>query len=441
MRLLSCLLLCLTALPAAAQAARPLVLRAQRLFDSTSGRVVSPGVVVVRGERIEAVGPGAKVPEDAEVVELGDATLLPGLIDAHVHIDSERSDDYRQDQLDALKKPVAELALEAGEHARRTLHAGFTTVRNLGSGHVIDVGLRNAVRSGMASGPRILASGAALGATGGHCDQHGFREGALGEARGEGVADGPDALRAQVRRTVKYGADVIKACVTGGVLSEGDEVDVPQLTQAEMDALVDEAHSLRKRVAVHAHGATGAKRAIRAGADSIEHGTFLDDEAFKLMSARGTILIPTPLNQRIYDEQIARGAKFHPKVLEKIEVARKARRESLRKALAHGVRIGFGTDAGVIPHGRNAEQLGLMVEYGMKPVDTLRAATSINAELLGLADQVGALTPGRLADVIAVPGDPTRDVRETERVFFVMKGGVVVRRESPRAPVAPASER
>jgi imidazolonepropionase-like amidohydrolase len=313
------LLLALLPVPALADDT-PVVLEAARLFDAKTGKVISPGVLVVRGGKIEAVGPGASRPANARVLQLGDATLLPGLIDAHVHLDNERTDDYRQDQLDALKKPVPQLALEAYEHARRTLLAGFTTVRNLGSAHVIDVGVRDAIRSGTVQGPRILASSAALGATGGHCDTHGFREGVLSEDRLGGVADGPEALRAMVRRTVKYGADVIKACVTGGVLSEGDEVDVPQLTQAEMDALVDEAHALRKKVAVHAHGATGAKRAIRAGADSIEHGTFLDDEAFALMKARGTVLIPTPLNQRIYDEQKARGAKFHPRVWEKLEL-------------------------------------------------------------------------------------------------------------------------
>jgi len=427
------LLLALLPLPALADDT-PVVLEAARLFDARTGKVVSPGVLVVRGGKIEAVGPGASRPANARVLQLGDATLLPGLIDAHVHLDNERTDDYRQDQLDSMKKPVPQLALEAYEHARRTLLAGFTTVRNLGSAHVIDVGVRDAIRSGTVQGPRILASSAALGATGGHCDTHGFREGVLSEDRLGGVADGPEALRAMVRRTVKYGADVIKACVTGGVLSEGDEVDVPQLTQAEMDALVDEAHALRKKVAVHAHGATGAKRAIRAGADSIEHGTFLDDEAFALMKARGTVLIPTPLNQRIYDEQKARGAKFHPRVWEKIEIARGARRASVRKALEHGVRIGFGTDAGVIPHGRNAEQLGILVEYGMKPVDVLLAVTSLNAEVLGLSGQLGTLEPGKLADVIAVPGDPTRDVRVTERVFFVMKEGEVVRHTPPPEP-------
>ena len=420
------LLLVLLPLPSLADD-EPVVLEAARLFDGRSGKLVSPGVLVVRGGRIEAVGPTASRPANARVLQLGDATLMPGLIDAHVHLDMERTDDYRQDQLDALKKPVPQLAIEAAENARRTLLAGFTTVRNLGSSHVIDIGVRNAVRNGTTQGPRLLASSASLGATGGHCDHHGFREGVLAQDRLGGVADGPEALRAKVRNTVKYGADVIKACVTGGVLSEGDEVDVPQLTQAEMDALVDAAHALRKKVAVHAHGATGAKRAIRAGADSIEHGTFLDDEAFALMKTRGTVLIPTPLNQRIYDEQKARGATFHPRVWEKVEIARGARRTSLRKALEHGVRIGFGTDAGVIPHGRNAEQLGMMVEYGMKPVDVLLAATSLNAELLGLSTQIGTLEPGKLADVIAVPGDPLRDVRVTERVFFVMKEGQVVR--------------
>jgi imidazolonepropionase-like amidohydrolase len=431
--------LILVSLPAAAQksAPRPLVLRAARLFDAQTGKVVSPGVVVVRGERIEAVGPAVKVPADAEVLDLGDATLLPGLIDAHVHLDSERSDDFRQDTLDSLQKPVSELTLLAAERARRTLQAGFTTVRNLGSAHVIDVGLRNAARAGKAEAPRTVASGAALGATGGHCDQHGFREGALGADSADGVADGPDALRARVRHHVKYGSDVIKVCVTGGVLSEGDDVDVPQLTQAEMDAAVDEAHSLRKKVAVHAHGATGAKRAIRAGADSIEHGTFLDDEAFQWMRARSTVLVPTPLNQRIYDEQIARGAKFHPRVLEKIGIAARARRDSFQRALKAGVRIAFGTDAGVIPHGRNAEQLAIMVDYGMRPEDALRSATSVAAELLGMGEQVGQLTSGRLADVVAVPGDPTRDVRVTERVFFVMKDGQVVRHDAP--PPAPAA--
>lgn len=436
-------LLALLASPAVfAQQQQPVVLRAARLFDAQTGKVVSPGVVVVRGERIEAVGPTAKVPAGAEVLELGDATLMPGLIDAHVHIDSERSDDFRQDTLDALQRPVAELALDAAERARRTLRAGFTTVRNLGSAHVVDVALRSAQRRGVAESPRVVASGSALGATGGHCDQHGFREGALVQEVAEGVADGPDALRAQVRRHVKYGSDVIKVCVTGGVLSEGDDVDVPQLTQAEMDAVVDEAHALRKKVAVHAHGATGAKRAVRAGADSIEHGTFLDDEAFQLMRQRGTYFVPTPLNQRIYDEQLARGARFHPRVREKIEIAKRARRESFQRALAAGVRIAFGTDAGVIPHGRNAEQLGIMVEYGMRPADALRSVTSVAAELLGLGEQVGQLAPGRLADVVAVPGDPTRDVRATERVFFVMQGGRVVRQDAPRgAGPAPASGR
>jgi imidazolonepropionase-like amidohydrolase len=427
--------LLLLTVTAAAPAERPIVLTAARLFDSRTGTLVTPGRVVVRGERIEAVGPKAQPPPDAQVVDLGDATLLPGFIDAHVHLGNERSDDFRRDQLDALKKSVPELTLEAAERARRTLRAGFTTVRVLGTSHGIDLGLRQAIQSGVAEGPRILAAGASLGATGGHCDVTGFREGLFVQESGEGVADGPEALRAQVRRAVKKGADVIKVCVTGGVLSEGDEVDVPQLTQAEMDAVVDEAHSLRKKVAVHAHGATGAKRALRAGADSIEHGTFLDDEAFNLMRQRGAVLVPTVYLQRIYEEQIARGASFAPKVLEKIRQVGTARRESVQRALKRGVRIGFGTDAGVMPHGRNAEQFALFVELGMSPADALRTATSTNAELLGLAAEVGALEVGKRADIIAVPGDPLRDIRSVERVFFVMKDGRVYRHD-PATPSA-----
>jgi imidazolonepropionase-like amidohydrolase len=232
-----------------------------------------------------------------------------------------------------------------------------------------------------------------------------------------------------VRRQVKAGAGVIKACATGGVLSENDDVDVAQLTQAELDALVDEAHALRRRVAVHAHGALGAKRAVRAGADSIEHGTFLDDEALDLMKAHGTVLVPTPLNQRFYDEQLARGARIAPKVLLKMQQAAKARRDSVRRALQRGVRIAFGTDAGVFPHGRNAEQLSLLVEFGLSPAEALRAATLVAAELLDLDAELGTLEPGKLADVIAVPGDVLADLRATERVSLVVQGGRVVRRD------------
>lgn len=424
-----------TPAPAAAApvAERVIVLRAQRMFDARKGTLLSPATVVVRGGRIEAVGPGAAAPEGAEVIDLGDATLLPGLIDAHVHLDMQRSDDFRKDQLDLLKKPVAERALVGATYARSTLLAGFTTVRNLGSSAVIDVGLRNAGKTHALPVPRILASGASLGATGGHCDLHGYARGVLAEDTRTGVADGPDGFRRKVRETIKYGADVIKLCATGGVLSEGDDVDVAQLTVEETRAAVEEARELRRKVAVHAHGTTGARRAVEAGAHSIEHGTFLDDATLRLMKQKGTFLVPTPLNQKIYDEQIARGAAIHPRVREKIEQARKGRRDSFLRAMKVGVRIAFGTDAGVIPHGRNAEQLAMFVEYGMSAAEALRSATVLNAELLGLAHEVGALEAGKAADVVAVRGNALENIRATEAPVLVMKDGVVVRRDLPPA--------
>jgi imidazolonepropionase-like amidohydrolase len=429
--------LLLLVVSAAAPADRPVLLTAARLFDSRTGTVVTPGRVLVRGERIEAVGPKTAAPPDAQVVDLGDATLLPGLIDAHVHLRLELTDNYQDYDMEALQKSVPELTLEAAERARRTLRAGFTTVRDVGNEreYFINVGLRQAIKKGVAEGPRIIASGPQLGSTGGHCDIMGFRDGVLVQDRGEGVADGPDALRERVRWVVKNGADVIKVCATGGVLSAADDVDASQLTQAELDAVVDEAHELRRKVAVHAHGATGAKRAIRAGADSIEHGTFLDDEALSLMKQKGVVLVPTVYLERVQDEKIQRGANYPPKVLQKMKLAGKAGRDMFRRALQRGVKIGFGTDAGVLAHGRNAEQLVFFVELGMSPADALRTATSVDAELLGLGSEVGSLEAGRRADVIAVPGDPLRDITAVQRVFFVMKDGRVYRQD-PATPAA-----
>ncbi len=412
---------------------RPVVLRAARLFDGRSEKLISPGLVVVQGNRILAAGPSARPPEGAEVIDLGDATLLPGLVDAHTHLTFEMTDDWKQDELDALKKPIPQLAIEATVYARRLLLAGFTTVRDLGSSDQLDVGLRNAIARGTVPGPRMLVAVNAIGATGGHCDVTGYRPGALREDPGPGVADGPDAIRAQVRREVKYGADVVKVCATGGVLSQGDAVDSPQLTQAELDALVDEAHALGKKAAAHAHGATGAKRAVRAGIDSIEHGTFLDDEALALMKARGTFLVPT-LHANDSLGRLEKGGA-PAAVVAKSRAAKDVAMKTFRRAVAKGVRIAFGTDSMVMPHGTNAREFRLMVENGMRPVDALRAATSVDAELLGLKD-IGALEPGKLADVIAVPGDPTADIGVMERVLFVMKDGVVYRNQRLQPGVA-----
>ena len=433
----------LAVLPPVALAAQPaaheprvVVLKAAHLFDGRADRAVSPGVVVVKGDRIVAVGAGATVPPGAETIDLGDATLMPGLIDAHTHVTFEMTADWKQDELNQLKKPIPQLALEASVFARRTLEAGVTTVRDVGSEELLDVGLRNAIAAGVVPGPRMLVSVNAIGATGGHCDLTGYRPGALGKDAGDGVADGPDAVRAMVRKQVKLGADVIKICASGGVLSEGDSVDAPQLTVAEMEAIVDEAHALGKKVAAHCHGATAAKRAVKAGVDSIEHGTFLDDEALDLLKAHGTTLVPTLYTVVSTKRLAASGAPAA--IVEKARRADAAIERTFRRAVEKGVRIGFGTDAAVFPHGENARELGYMVRWGMRPVDALRAATGANAQLLGVADR-GVLEAGRLADVIAVPGDPTRDVAAAERVFFVMKDGAVARRDPPRS-AAVASE-
>ena len=408
------------------------VLKAARLFDGKSDALVKPGMVVVADGKITSVGAKAEVPAGAEVIDLGDATLLPGFIDAHTHLTAMYSDDFKQDRLDSLQKTVAERAIDATANARVTLMAGITTVRDVGSSDYLDVGLRNAIRDHVVPGPRMLVTVHALGATGGHCDgEDGFRQGLFGRESGplDGVINGADQARYAVRLDHKYGADMIKVCATGGVLSLTDDVDTPQLTQAELDAIVDEAHALRRKTAAHAHGAEGAKRAIRAGIDSIEHGTFLDDEALDMMKARGTYLVPTLMAPEFFNELIAKGTYIPPPVLIKAKAAIAAVRQMFQRALAKGVKIGMGTDAGVYPHGRNPGEFHLMVDLGMKPIAALKAGTSADADLLGIADKVGTLEAGKLADVVAVPGDPVENVRQTEHVFFVMKEGVIYRND------------
>jgi imidazolonepropionase-like amidohydrolase len=417
------------AAPAAA-APRTVVLKAAHLFDGKSDQVVSPGVVVVQDGKITAAGSKVAEPAGAEVIELGNATLLPGLIDAHTHMTSEATGDWKKDELDRFKKPIPQVAIEATAYARRTLLAGFTTIRDLGSDDLLDVGLRNAIDEGAVPGPRMLVSVHAISARGGHCDgTAGYRPDLLKEPGPEsGVADGPDQVRAAVRFNTKHGADVIKVCASGGVLSLTDKVDSPQLTQAELDALVSEAHALGRKAAAHAHGAEAAKRAVRAGIDSIEHGSFLDDEALNLMKQKGTYLIFTPvlcLNERL------KKAGAPANVVAKATAATAAADAMFKRALARGVNLGFGSDAAVCPHGSQVAQFADMVKLGMKPLATLRAATSADAKLLG-RDELGSLEPGKLADVIAVPGDPSADITAIEKVFFVMKDGVIYRNDSKR---------
>ncbi|NDQ55634.1 MAG: amidohydrolase family protein [Acidipila sp.] len=408
---------------------RTIVLKAARIFDGKGDRIATPGVVVITDGKIAAVGAGAAIPDGAEILDLGDATLLPGFIDAHTHQSGEATDDWNQAALDSLRKSVAEQALDASVNVRKTLMAGFTTVRDLGSEDQIDVALRNAIREGKIPGPRMLVSVHAIGATGGHCDNGGWRQGLFPETSpAEGVINGPDQARRAVRLAVKYGADVIKTCATGGVLSLTDDVDTPQLTQAELDALVDEAHALRRKAAAHAHGAEGAKRAIRAGIDSIEHGTFLDDEALDMMKARGVVLIPTLMASVGLQETLARKNNVPPVIAEKARNAIEHVHATVKKALAKGVKIGFGTDAAVYPHGRNAEEFNQLVSLGMRPADALRTIGA-DAELLGWPTRIGSLEGGKIADIVAVPGNPLEDIRLTEKVFFVMKEGAVFRND------------
>jgi len=409
-----------------------LVLKAARMFDGKSNSLTSPGLVLVTDNKITAVGSGASVPTGAEIIDLGDATLLPGFIDAHTHVTMMHSDDWKQRELDTLQKTIPEQTLDATVNARITLMAGFTTVRDVGSHDYMDVGLRNAIRNGKVPGPRMLVSVHAIGSTGGHCDESaGFREGLFGHETGpeEGVVNGADQARYAVRLMHKYGADIIKTCASGGVLSPADDVDTPQLTQEELNAIVDEAHALRRKVATHCHGAEAGKRAILAGVDSIEHGTFLNDEDLQLMKQRGTYLVPTLMAVQGLDEQIKKGLYLPPLIQMKAQLAIDNIRKTFQKAMADGVNIGLGTDAAVYPHGRNGEEFHQMTDLGMKPIDALKAGTSSDAKLLGIADRTGTLDVGKLADVVAVPGDPTQKIRATEHVFFVMKEGIVYKND------------
>ena len=408
------------------------VLKAARMFDGKSNTLSSPGLLVVTDGKIAGVGGKAAILAGAETIDLGDATLLPGFIDAHTHLTMMYSDDWKQNALDVLQKPIAEQALDASANARVTLMAGFTTVRDVGSSNYLDVGLRNAIRDGVVPGPRMLVTVHALGSTGGHCDHEGgFRQGLFGRESDplDGVINGPDQARYAVRLDHKYGADMIKVCATSGVLSLTDDVDTPQLTQAELDAIVDEAHALRRKTAAHAHGNEGAKRAILAGIDSIEHGSFIQDDTLELMKQRGTYLVPTLIAGESLGEKIDKGMYLPPAIIAKTRAALSARSQMFQHALAKGVKIGFGTDAAVYKHGRNAEEFHLMVDLGMKPIDALRSAALADAELLGLQDKIGTLDTGKLADIVAVPGDPVENIRQTEKVLFVMKEGIIYRNE------------
>ncbi len=410
-----------------------LVLKAAHLFDAHTGKLQSPGLVVVDGDRISQVG--GVPPAGAEVIDLGDATLLPGLIDAHTHLTGESTSDWYKDTLDGLLRSPAEQAQYAAVYARRTIEAGFTTVRDLGSNDSIDVGLRNAIAHGDVTGPRMLVAVNAIGATGGHADQIPFPpENIIPPGVRQGICNGADECRAAVRWQIKQGADVIKFMPSGGVLSLADSVDAPQLSQEEMNAIVQEAHALKRKAAAHCHGDLAAKMAIKAGVDSIEHGTFLKDDTLAEMKKRGVYLVPGPIGH-VQPEDLSK-MNYPAAIKEKLHAAQLAHPAMLKSAIRLKLRIGFGTDAGVGLHGHNAEQLPELVEHGMTPAQALQAATVTDAELLGVSDRLGALEKGKLADVIAVPGDVLENFAPAvQHVAFVMKEGKIIKKTAePKAP-------
>jgi len=403
------------------------VLRAARLIDGNGGTPITNAAVVIVDNKITEVGPASqvRVPANARTIDLGDVTLLPGLIDAHTHIIGRMLGD--PDNEVALVKDFESFAALVGvRNAKETLMAGFTSIRNVGAaGPFHDMALRKAINEGWVIGPRIQTAGHAIGIRGGHCDENGFRPGLLDPGIEDGIADGPEQIRAAVRYQAKYGADAIKTCATGGVLSEGDAVGVTQYTFEELKALVDEAHKLERKVAAHAHGTEGIKLAVRAGVSSIEHGSFLDEEGARMMKERGTFLVPT-LSAAEGVERAAKSGVLKGLRAEKALAAAAAVRNAIKLAVANQLTIAFGTDAGVIPHGTNAHEFELLVTWGgMSNMDAILTATRNASKLLGWDKSLGTLTPGKWADIIAVSGDPLQDIKNMERVVFVMKNGVV----------------
>lgn len=392
-----------------------LALRAARMLDVVSGQMLRSATVVVQGDRISAVNPPSP-PPGAQIVDLGDVTLMPGFIDAHTHLSLEIGPNTF---IEPATETGVDAAFKAARHGRTTVMAGFTTVRDFGGD--VTVALAKAVERGDVIAPRVIPSRHALGITGGHCDATGFAPGVLERGPADGIANGPWEVVEAVRHQIKHGAQVIKTCATAGVLSLEGPVGAQQYTLEELEAMVQEAARHGVKVAAHAHGTDGIKAAVRAGVASIEHGSMLDDEAIALMKQRGTYLVPT-----VYLGYRINLAVLPPLVRKKAESVLPIARESLRKAIAAGVKIAFGTDAAVFPHGENAKEFAVYVKFGMAPLQALRTATVNAADLLGKDDR-GSIAVGKLADLVAMPGDPLQDITATERVSWVMLGGRVLR--------------
>jgi imidazolonepropionase-like amidohydrolase len=400
------------------------VVHAGHLLDVKSGKTLTNQSIVIQAGKIISAGPTTEVKTSSadQIIDLPQATILPGLIDAHTHLD-EGPENHGYP---GLAVSVPRHALIGARNARATLEAGFTTIRNVGADGFSDVALRDAINAGDIPGPRMLVSGPALSITGGHCDNNllPFEY----HSTGDGVADGIAAVQHKVRENIKYGADLIKVCATGGVLSQGDDPQASQYTLEEMKAIVADAHRLGRKVAAHAHGAQGILWASQAGVDSVEHGSYIDDAGIAMMKQNGTYLVPTLYVAEWVVENAERmhlTANMLSKAREVLPIARK----NIARAFAAGVKVAFGTDAGVYPHGTNAHEFAVMVKVGLSPQQAIHAATINAADLLGWSDKVGTLETGKWADIIAVDGDPLQDVTTLEHMKFVMKGGVVVKNE------------
>ena len=400
------------------------VIRAGRVLNVRTGELRANQAIVIEGEKISQIAPSGEVKAAAgdTTIDLPDATVLPGMIDMHTHLTFELS----SLSYEGLKISTAREALHGARNARRTLEAGFTTVRNVGAKDYADIALRDAINDGDVIGPRMIASGPALGITGGHCDEnllppafHFF---------GEGVADGVEAVQHKVREVIKYGADVIKICATGGVLSKGDDPNASQFTLEEMKAIVADAHRLGRKVAAHAHGAEGVRWASEAGVDSIEHGHLMDDAAIATLKKNGTYLVPTLFLGEYMEKNLDR-SDVPEYSKQKMRDVAAAMQKNVKKAFDAGVKVAFGTDAAVYPHGLNAGEFHVYVKLGMTPLAAVQTATINASDLLGPKFAVGSLEPGKFADVIAVDGDPTKDVTILEHVKFVMKAGAVYKNE------------
>ena len=398
-------------------------IKAGTLIDVSSGTVLKNQIILIDNDTILMVGPSISIPADAEIIDLSNETVLPGLIDCHTHITDQPGNDY---YADIFRKTPIDIAINAHIYAKRTLEAGFTTCRDVGAAAFVDVALRNAINSGELEGPRLQVATLFIGSTGSHGDMNGFSpylDWKMPEHM-SGVANGIEGVREQVRYNVKYGADVIKFGASAGVLSEEESVGAPQYTQEEMNAIVDEAKLWGRKACAHAHGTEAIKMAVKAGVASVEHGSLIDDEGLQLMKQKGTYYDPSLYVGVYVIEEFAK--KGYPeKILNKARIITPLISASFSKAVKAGVKIVFGTDAGVFPHGLNARQFSYMVKYGLTPMQAIQTATLNAADLLGWGKKIGSVEKGKFADIIAVKGNPLDNISLLENVSFVMKGGIV----------------